>query len=271
MGTPTLAAPFRSAAPHPALAGCIRSYLQIEGHCAGTIQVAALHAPLLLVTWGAEVRLRTAVGAADRPLPLVALAGLTTRVHHSEVGAGACGFHLRFTPTGARALLGERIGSDRWDDGLPADVRAWAEAIADAPDFEARVALANTFWQRRQKVYRVWSAAAVGLVTAQAGCAAVARVAEVLGVSERTLRRRFTDDLGIGVKTFAQVERYRQAHGLLLRTPGATWRDACEWFGYADQAHFVRAFRRFTGVPPTRWQADEHAFDMGFGLREEGA
>lgn len=269
MDAPSLASPMQAAAPHPALAAHVRSYLQIQGHGGGTIQVAALHAPLLLLTWGAPVRIRT-VASGERPLPLVVLFGPTTQVHHSEIGAGACGFHVRFSPTGARALLGERLGSDQWDDGLPADVRAWAEAIAEAPGFEARVALADAFLRSRVPAHGLWSASAASLVSAVAGAAPVAAVADALGVSGRTLRRRFRDDVGIGVKTFAQIERYRQSHGLLLRTPGATWRDVCERFGYADQAHFVRSFRRFAGASPTRWRPDEHAFDLGFGLRDEG-
>ena len=270
MGALPLSSPLRTAAPHPALASYVQSYIQIRDHPAAELEVAAIPSPLLLVTWNAPVRIVTSA-PGERALPLVALAGLTSRVHRSVVGAGACGFHLRLSPTGARALLGERLQPDTWEGGLPPDVQRWAEAIAEAPTFEARVALADAFWRARIPSSRVWSADATRMLARTAGSASVTDVASVLGVSARTLRRRFTDDVGLGVKLFGQIERYRQAHGLLLRSPGTSWTDICARFGYADQAHFVRAFRRFSGGTPTRWSPDEHGFDIGFGLRGEGA
>ena len=258
----------RSATPHPALAAHVRQYVQVDDHGAGSIILAALPCPLLLVTWGAPVTLATSETAA-RPLPLVVLTGPTSRVHRSEIGAGACGFHVRFTPTGARALLGERPDADCWDAGVSMAVTRWAEAVVETSSFDVRVALTDAFL--RGLVARpVWSDAAVRAVAAARGAAPVASVAAALGVSARTLRRRFADDVGIGVKVFAQIERYRQTHGFLLRTPRASWREACAGFGYADQAHFVREFHRFSGAPPSQWKDQNRGFDLGFGLRDEG-
>ena len=259
----------RTSPPHPALAAHVRSYVSTDDPARGpsAVSLAALPAPVLFITWGGDVQIVT---AQARTLPAVVLFGPSTHPHHAEIDAGVCGFHVRFTPTGARALLGERATPNAWDDGLPAAVHRWAEAIAEASGFEARVALADAFLCRRLPGYAVRAGPAVSLVAGQAGCASVATVARELGVSERTLRRHFVEDLGVGLKTFAQIERYRQAHGLLLRAPGTSWRDVCERFGYADQAHFVRSFHRFSGMTPTRWRPDEHRFDLGFGLREEG-
>lgn len=264
------AALIRVASPHPALGLYVRAYLQVEQQTAETTHIGALPSPVLAVTWGGAVQIRT--GLADTyPVPFVSLVGALSRGHTVEIGAGASGFHVRFGPTGARALLGERPVADTWDDGLPAAIVRWAEAIVEAPSFEARVALADAFWRSRLPHVEVWSGTPADLVTSTAGTMAVTALADALGVSARTLRRRFFDDTGLGVKTFAQIERYRQAHGYLLRTPEATWRDVCERYGYADQAHFVRSFRRFTGEAPTRWRPDSHSLDLGMGLRDEGA
>jgi AraC-like DNA-binding protein len=253
----------RVAAPHAALRAHVQAYVEIGGLVGGVFPVAAVPSAFLFVTWGGPVRILTASSAA---LPLATLFGVCSRAHRSEVAATSQGFHVRFTATGARALLRDRPDADAWHDALPAAVQRWAEATAEAPTFAARVALADAFWRTRLPARDVWSDAAIALVQAGAGRLHVAGVADLLGVSRRTLQRRFADDIGIGLKTFAQVERYRQAHGLLLRTPGATWRDACAHFGYADQAHFVRSFARFAGVPPTRWTPGGSVFDLGFGL-----
>lgn len=257
--------------PDPALTPYVRSYLGVEQRGAETVAVGALPSAVLTVTWGGKVEALTGRSTAGRPYPLVALSGPLTVGHRVEVGAGARGFHVRLGPTGARALLGERAPADDWDGGLPAAVERWAEAVAGAASFEARVALADAFLLGRLPARGVWSDAAVGLVVRSAGALPVVALAAALGASERTLRRRFDDDVGLGPKAFAQVERYRQAHGFLLRTPGATWRDVCERYGYCDQSHFDRAFRRFTGQPPTRWLEAAHGLDLGMGLREDGA
>lgn len=257
-----------TAPPHAALAPYVRGYVQIVDHEAATIQVVAQSDPALLLTWNAPVRLVSTPGG-QRPIPLAVLVGASPHPFTSEIGAGACGFHVRFTPAGARALIGERPPTGAWDDGLPAAVSRWAEAIAEAPDLAARVALANAFWRARMPDRPLWSATAAALVRQSVGTARVLSLSTTLGITPRTLRRRFYDDAGIGIKAFMQIERYRQSHGLLLRSPRTTWQDVCGHFGYADQAHFVRDFRRFTGETPTRWLPEAHGFDIGFGLRDD--
>jgi len=258
----------RTAAPHPALAGLVQAYVQITGRVGGVVPVSAVPSAFLFVTWGDPVRI---LSASSRHLPLVSLFGLGSQAHQSEVGAGSHGFHLRLSPTGARALLAERPAADAWHDALPASVQRWAEETAAAPTFHARVALADAFWRRRVSERAVWSASASALIQRSGGLLSVTRLAYELGVSPRTLRRRFVDDVGAGIKTYAQLERHRQTHNFLLRAPGATWRDACERFGYADQAHFVRSFQRITGTSPTRWTTNGYVLDFGFGLASDGA
>lgn len=266
--SPAPDAAIQTAAPHPALRAHIQAYVQVCGRVGGVVPVSAVPSAFLFVTWGDPVRI---LSASDRDLPLVTLFGIGSQAHHSEVGAGSQGFHLRLTPTGARALLGERPAAGVWHDALPASVQHWAEETVAASTFRDRVALANRFWRARLPAREMWSAAAVALVRGSGGLLSISRVAHELGVSPRTLRRRFVDEVGTGLKTFAQLERHRQAHNLLLRTPGATWRDACERFGYADQAHFVRSFHRFTGTPPKRWTANGRVLDFGFGLASDSA
>src|SRR5690606_31486034 len=107
--------------------------------------------------------------------------------------------------------------------------------------------------------------AAVAAIEAASGNVRVGTLARQLGVSPSTLRRRF-GVLGLPVKRFAEVLRFRQAHAFLHTTPGATWADVVGRFGYADQAHFVRAYRRYSGGPPTQWNAEERLVDLRLGI-----
>jgi AraC-like DNA-binding protein len=57
-------------------------------------------------------------------------------------------------------------------------------------------------------------------------------------------------------------------HAYPSTTPGATWADVVARFGYSDQAHLVRDYRRFSGAPPTRWDAGHRAVDRRMGIEE---
>ncbi len=83
---------------------------------------------------------------------------------------------------------------------------------------------------------------------ALAPASVVPEVAGAVGLGERQLRRRFTEAVGYGPKTFARVARFRRALALLRggAAPAAAAYDA----GYADQAHLTRELRALAGGTP---------------------
>ena len=70
------------------------------------------------------------------------------------------------------------------------------------------------------------------------------------GISIRHVDRLFRQHLGVAPKTFARIARFQNAITLLKSDPGCTLADVAARFGYYDQSHFVRDFRRFAGAPP---------------------
>ncbi len=76
----------------------------------------------------------------------------------------------------------------------------------------------------------------------------LSRLADSLGVSHRTLRRRCTDALGYGPKTLERILRFRRALRLLrANQPPALV--AC-LAGYVDQAHLTNESRRLANATP---------------------
>lgn len=92
---------------------------------------------------------------------------------------------------------------------------------------------------------------AVGQVVktlSSAGCPRVAQTAGALGTSTRTLQRRLAAG---GVSHEALVERARlSTAATLLADTNTRILDVALDVGYADHAHFTRAFRRWTGTTP---------------------
>jgi AraC-like DNA-binding protein len=89
------------------------------------------------------------------------------------------------------------------------------------------------------------------------GHADPARLALLLGVSERTLQRRLAQ---LGRSFSAVVEDFRREEAArLLATPSVHLVEVAARLGYAEQTSFTRAFRRWTGTTPGAWRAARSA------------
>jgi hypothetical protein len=69
-------------------------------------------------------------------------------------------------------------------------------------------------------------------------------------LSLRSVQRRFLHATGLTYSTFRQIERAQQAAALLQQ--GASILDVTYQFGYADQPHMTRSFKRFLGTTPAQ-------------------
>jgi AraC-like DNA-binding protein len=85
----------------------------------------------------------------------------------------------------------------------------------------------------------------------------VHEAAELSGTSVRTLQRQLTE-AGCNYRDVVQRVRFETARELLKEPEGKLVDIACV-LGYADQAHFTRAFRRWTGVAPGEYRAQLHS------------
>ena len=99
--------------------------------------------------------------------------------------------------------------------------------------------------------------------------ARVQALADLLGVSERQLLRRFNAAVGYGPKTFARIMRFRRTMrlGSAMAAAGRlSLADLAATLGYADQAHLAREFAEYAGAPPTYLLTRDgsHGHDVGF-------
>jgi AraC-like DNA-binding protein len=77
----------------------------------------------------------------------------------------------------------------------------------------------------------------------------IAGLARRLGVSKRTLERRFFDGVGLPPKRFARIARMQQSLRL-LSLPEASVAGVAHTMGYADQAHLTRELVELAGCRP---------------------
>jgi AraC-like DNA-binding protein len=86
--------------------------------------------------------------------------------------------------------------------------------------------------------------------TMSRGSEQIADSARAVGVSPRTLSRRFRSRVGLTPKAFARICRFRYALDRLAWAAEEAVASHAGGAGYADESHLVREFRTLSGIGP---------------------
>jgi AraC-like DNA-binding protein len=78
----------------------------------------------------------------------------------------------------------------------------------------------------------------------------IATTAAAAGLSSSRLQHLFTAEVGVPLRRYRRWQRLRSA--IRVAAAGASLTEAAHAAGFADQAHFSRAFRSTFGAPPSR-------------------
>jgi len=87
--------------------------------------------------------------------------------------------------------------------------------------------------------------------------ASVGELAERLGISARSLERLSLKAFGFSPKLLLRRQRFLRSLAQFMLDPSLKWISTLD-FHYVDQAHFVRDFKRFMAMSPSRYAAAEH-------------
>lgn len=79
------------------------------------------------------------------------------------------------------------------------------------------------------------------------------KVQEELQISERSLERLFRVNIGMSPKLYSRVCRFQASLASMRSNGFDKLSDISYGHGYADQSHFIREFREFSGVTPNAW------------------
>lgn len=79
----------------------------------------------------------------------------------------------------------------------------------------------------------------------------VSFISKEIGLSSRQLNRVFSNDLGINTKKYLSIRKFKRAKALLENgTPFVQVAMICNYF---DQAHFIKNFRKYSGITPSNY------------------
>ena len=74
------------------------------------------------------------------------------------------------------------------------------------------------------------------------------------GISERYIQKLFLDNVGIKPKSFSNIHRFNKSLQL-IQTADLPLTSIAYDCGYYDQAHFIKEFKKFTGLTPSEVRA----------------
>jgi AraC-like DNA-binding protein len=181
-------------------------------------------------------------------------------------------FNILFQPTGLHQLVGVDMNSLIDRDPAASDVFGTSavrlgDVVRSAPDFFARVRaveqwLDGVMEKRARSNEAVYHASTLLINTA--GRIRIDDLVRQAGMSASQLQRLFSKQVGMTPKGYARLVRFDRALVARRNARERSWTDILHELGYFDQAHFIREFRTFTGISPTRFTGDwENIFFPG--------
>lgn len=192
--------------------------------------------------------------------PQLMVSGPWVKGMRVPVTPGARYYGVRFHPGAASVALGLDPSGlrdrsrpalpllDTWARQLVADGVALTGLESASALFESVLLPEAAHWPGPDPLAR----SAVLAITAAGGDCEIAALASGLGVSPRTLHRRFRAATGLSPKEFARIQRVRRATVTAMRAAGQSWSAVALEHGYTDQAHLTREFSALTGLTPER-------------------
>ena len=106
---------------------------------------------------------------------------------------------------------------------------------------------------------------AVQQITAHEGALTVQSLLQTLSVNERTLERKFKLHTGITSKHFSGIVRLNASAKRMQRMRvGDRLTGIAYESGYFDQAHFIREFRKYTGITPWQYHREVRPLALNF-------
>src|SRR5262249_21913923 len=200
---------------------------------------------------------RGAAGGGGRPAARWGGFPPPPRRIRTSAGGGVVLVRLRetgaaqFFPEPLHALFGQTVPLE--DLVRRSELACVSEQVAEAASPSGRVAAVERFLLGRLGARRpdATVATAVEAILQSRGRVRIAALARALRLGQDALEKRFRAVVGGTPKQLASLLRLRWVVGALR--PGVNLSQLSIEAGYADQSHFIRAFRAVAGEAPQRF------------------
>lgn len=140
---------------------------------------------------------------------------------------------------------------------FPALTRRLEAMLPCVDSLEARARFAQQYLLETLREHRMNPAVmnAIYAIVEGEGRITLPEAAACACVSPRQLERLFGELVGVSPKRFAGLVRYQQVWRAVLFERDFNVQDAVHRFGFTDQSHLLRDFKRFHSLTPTQARA----------------
>lgn len=195
----------------------------------------------------------------NKRLPPMFLYGQTTRNMEIRSPASFRNIGVYFYPHALKALFG--IDAHELTDTCIdlSRYEGWdiAEQLLNTPSSNSRVSLVHSFLQIQLQKSRYGNDGPIRYsldkITNAGGLVSLVDLRQEMNLSERTFERKFNQFVGISPKLFANICRFQAGLKQLRENRFHKLADIAYENGYADQSHFIRVFKTFTGLSPLKY------------------
>lgn len=187
------------------------------------------------------------------------LEGASSRSRVIDMGLARSLVSVDFTLGGASAFFRAPLieASDalvELEDLWPADGATIRERLLEMPSPEAKLReLERLLIERHVGCNESDHAIALAASLFDQGMS-VSEVSSRVGLSAKSLVRRFRASVGLTPKRFSRVRRLQRVVRSIRDPRAADWCDLAAVHGYVDQAHLVHDFRELSDMTPTAYQ-----------------
>jgi AraC-like DNA-binding protein len=123
---------------------------------------------------------------------------------------------------------------------------------------QERVAIISSFllsnFQTKKESLDFTVRQAIQIILDNRGKVSISSLPAMLHVTARTLERRFSDEVGVTLKQFSTIIQFQLSLEQLSVKDYSKLSDIVYENGFADQSHFIKVFKAFTGRTPKVFQ-----------------
>jgi AraC-like DNA-binding protein len=101
-------------------------------------------------------------------------------------------------------------------------------------------------------------------ITSSKGKITIKELEKETGYSSRWLNMKFNDKLGVSPKNLSSVIRFKQYYQAFINGNEESFFRNDFYLLYYDQSHFIKDFKRFTGLPPTKFEKQINDFGKSY-------
>lgn len=193
--------------------------------------------------------------------PDYTLIGIHTNQYRVRFDKTVCVFGIRFYPEGISNIFGlppATVASTYADmlDVPGRDISAFCHQLRECNDTATRIALAdahlNKLLARNINTFD-YTAVAARIVRQHAGLITQKDLMREVPISPRQLQRGFKDRFGLTTKAYMRIARLNAVQRYMRAQATPDFATIAYENGYADQSHFIREFKAFTGAPPAEF------------------